>query len=200
MDGVLADTETLQARAWVIHLARFGVRVEPSTFDRWIGVSNVETAAAIAKRFGIPRSVEQIIEERQEVYLGLVRRELQPFAGLAESLARLRIPAAVATSSSRADADLVLARLCLADRFAAVVTIEDVERGKPDPEIYMKASARLGLPPAECAAIEDSPTGVASARSAGCYVVAVTTTHPAEHLRAAHAVLPDTVAAIASLG
>jgi beta-phosphoglucomutase-like phosphatase (HAD superfamily) len=105
----------------------------------------------------------------------------------------------VATSSTRADVDLVLSRLGLAGRFAAIVTIEDVRRGKPDPEIYEKAAARLGLAPAECGAIEDSTPGVASARSAGCYVAAVTTTHPASALRAAHEVHPHTVAAIASL-
>lgn len=199
MDGVLADTEALQARAWVILVARYGGRVDERYFDRWIGIPDVETARDIAGRFGIPGTVEQIIGERRALYLDLVGRELRPFPGLAESLASLRLPAAVATSSSRADVDLVLARLGLARRFAAVVAVEDVARTKPDPEIYAKAASRLGLAAADCAAIEDSPTGVASARSAGCYVVAVTTTHGAGSLAAAHEIRPDTVTAIASI-
>ncbi len=199
MDGVLADTEPLQARAWVSLAARYGAQADERSFDRWIGVPDVETARDVAARFGIPGTVEQIIAERRVLYLGLVERELRPFPGLAERLSALRLPAAVATSSSRADAQLVLSRLGIARHFAAVVAVEDVARTKPDPEIYTKAARRLGLPPSACAAIEDSPTGVASARSAGCYVVAVTTTHAAASLAAAHEVRADTVAAIASI-
>lgn len=199
MDGVLADSEPLHARAWVALLSGYGIRVDASFFDPWIGIPNLETARDLVRRFGIPLEAERITAERQALYLDLLERELRPFPGLGESLAGLRLPKAVATSSSRVDAARTLRRLGLSDHFRAVVTADDVIRTKPDPEIYVKAAAGLGLSAAECAAIEDSPAGVASARGAGCYVVAVTTTHPPGRLEAAHEVRRDTVSAIAAL-
>ena len=199
MDGVLADSEPLHARAWVRTLERYGVRVDERYFDRWIGIPNGDTALDLVSRFRIPVAAQRITAERQALYLRLVESELQPFPGLAEGLAALRLPKAVATSSTRADATLMLSRLGLSSHFAAVVTVEDVSLTKPDPEIYVKAAAGLGLDPGDCAAIEDSPAGVASARAAGCWVVAVTTTHPAARLSAAHEVRADTVSAIAAI-
>lgn len=199
MDGVLADTEPLHARAWVLLLSRYGLTVDERFFDRWIGIPSAETARDLVSRFRMPLTAERIIEERQALYLDLVERELRPFPGLAGSLAGLRLPKAVATSSSRVDAARTLAVLGLAACFRVVVTVDDVARAKPDPEVYVKAAAGLRLAPGECGAIEDSPAGVASARGAGCHVVAVTTTHPASSLNAAHQVRPDTVSAIAAL-
>ncbi len=199
MDGVLADSEPLHARAWVRTLERYGVRLDERYFDRWIGIPNGDTALDLVRRFRIPLLAERISAERQALYLQLVERELRPFPGLAEELAALAVPKAVATSSTRADATLMLARLGLSSHFGVVMTVEDVTATKPDPEIYVKAAAGLGLSPGECAAIEDSPAGVASARAAGCYVVAVTTTHAAPRLAAAHEVCAGTVSAIAAL-
>ncbi len=199
MDGVLADSEPLHARAWVRTLERYGVRVDERYFDRWIGIPNGDTALDLVERFRIPVPAERLSAERQAAYLRLAESELRPFPGLAETLAGLRLPKAVATSSTRADAALMLSRLGLSPHFRVVVTVEDVVLTKPDPEIYVKAAAGLGLSPGECAAIEDSPAGVASARAAGCYVVAVTTTHAAPRLAAADDVCAGTVAAIAAL-
>ena len=199
MDGVLANTEALHARAWVQVLARYGVSVDERFFDRWIGIPNLETARDLVQRFGLSLSVERLIDEREALYLALVDRELRPLPGLAESLAALGLPMAVATSSSRAAAARVLAHLGIRRRFSAVVTIEDVARPKPDPEVYARAAAGLRLAPRECAAVEDSPAGVESARAAGCRVVAVTTTHSAGRLGAAHEVHPNALAAIASI-
>jgi sugar-phosphatase len=199
MDGVLADSEPLQARAWVETLERYGIRVDERYFDRWIGIPNGDLAVDLVARFRIPAAPEQISAERQALYLRLAESELAPFPGLAESLAGLALPKAVATSSTRADATLMLARTGLAPHFRVVVTVDDVTATKPDPEIYVKAAAGLGLSPGDCAAIEDSPAGVASARAAGCYVVAVTTTHPATRLAAAHEISASTVGALAAL-
>ena len=97
------------------------------------------------------------------------------------------MPRAVATSASRHDADRLLGRTGLRDRFEVVVTAEDVRRGKPDPEVYLLAARGLGLPPAHCLVFEDAVVGVQAARSAGMRVIGVSTAHSETELRAAGA-------------
>ena len=97
------------------------------------------------------------------------------------------VPMAVATSARRADAIGLLGPLGLLDRFAVIVSAEDVTRGKPDPEVYLLAARRLGTPPASCLAFEDALVGVQAARNAGMRVVGVATAYDPSDLLAAGA-------------
>ncbi|MEP7024144.1 MAG: HAD family phosphatase [Actinomycetota bacterium] len=100
-------------------------------------------------------------------------------------------PLALVTSAGRNHAAPTLARLGLLELFSAIVTADDVVTGKPDPEGYLQASAALGIDPARCVVFEDSPAGLAAARSAGMYCVAVTTTHARAELAAADQIVTD---------
>jgi beta-phosphoglucomutase-like phosphatase (HAD superfamily) len=100
---------------------------------------------------------------------------------LLDRLKTANLPLAVTTSSRRTYAERLLRNHHLLDRFAFLLTAEDVERGKPDPEIYQKAAARFGVDPASMLVLEDSATGLAAARSAGAFTVAI----PHEHSPAA---------------
>ncbi|WP_409484589.1 HAD family hydrolase [Arsenicicoccus dermatophilus] len=121
----------------------------------------------------------------------------EPLTGavdLLDQADRLGIPFALVTSAGRAWAEPALAALGGLDRFAAVVTRDDVERGKPSPDCYQLAAHRLGVAPARCVAVEDAPAGVRAAVAAGVgRVVAVPSTHTPGLLReaGAHEVLPD---------
>ena len=122
---------------------------------------------------------------------------------LLDHLKSRAIPAAVATSSSRAYADRLLNGHAIRDRFAFVLGSEDVQNGKPDPEIYLKASARLGKEPKSVLVLEDSRAGVEAARAAGAYVVGVPHEHsPADGLHRADLIVPrlDDPALLARLG
>jgi HAD superfamily hydrolase (TIGR01509 family) len=119
---------------------------------------------------------------------------VHPTAGLFALLARLErrgLPRAVATSSRRAYAATLLERHGLAGHFAFVLSGEDVTRGKPDPEIYLTAAARFGVPPGRMLVLEDSAAGVAAAKAAGALVVAV----PHEHSPAARLAAADHIVA-----
>ena len=109
-------------------------------------------------------------------------------AGLVAEVAAAGLPYALVTSSQRRFVDAVLARTGL--RFPVVVCGSDVRRGKPDPEPYLLAARRLGVPPGRCLALEDSITGVRAAEAAGCVVVAVPTLRPIEP-RPGRLVLPS---------
>jgi HAD superfamily hydrolase (TIGR01509 family) len=96
---------------------------------------------------------------------------------------------AIATSTPRANAELVLEGLGLADDFAAIVSGEAVTRGKPDPEGFLLAARRLGVEAVGCVVLEDAPAGIEAARAAGMGSVGVTTSHPAKMLREADLVV-----------
>lgn len=197
MDGVLADSEPLQALAWVVVLARYGIVEEPAFFDRWIGIANLATARDAVSRWELERTPEELIAEREPVYLDLVDERLRPFPGVMERLAVLRgLPMAIATSAARSEASRVLRALGVTDQVAAVITADEVAHPKPDPEPYQRAAAAIGLAPGLCVVIEDSPAGVAAARAAGCHVLAVTTTHRAALLGEAHMIFDATVSAL----
>ena len=119
---------------------------------------------------------------------------LGPLAGAVE-LVRLigaaGVPLALVTSAGRRYAEQTLTELGVRPLFSVVVTAEDVTVGKPDPQGYRAAARGLGVPPAACVVFEDAPAGVAAAKAAGMYCVAVGTTHSPEELAAADQVVPD---------
>jgi HAD superfamily hydrolase (TIGR01509 family) len=95
------------------------------------------------------------------------------------------VPCAVATSARRIDTDQLLSRLGLRERFAAMVTAEDVRLGKPNPEVYLLAARAIGVEPSDCVVFEDAIVGVQAARRAGMRVIGVATAHSETELRAA---------------
>src|ERR1043166_571500 len=124
--------------------------------------------------------------KRQQV-IEILRREQPVFQGLPELVKKLagRYRLAVASGSERAVVEEVISISNLRRFFAAVVTSADVTRGKPAPDIFLRAAELLALTPVECWVIEDSKPGVAAGLAAGMRVIAITNTHPAEDLGAA---------------
>jgi HAD superfamily hydrolase (TIGR01509 family) len=109
---------------------------------------------------------------------------IQPMPGLFDLLARLEqagIPKAIATSSPKALMDACLDHFNLHARFQFFLTAEDVKQGKPNPEIYLTAASRLGIPPAEMVVLEDSQNGCKAAASAGAFTVAIPGAHSLDH-------------------
>ena len=102
MDGVLADTEPLHCRAWVVILREFGIELDERWFDRFIGIPNIDGAYEIVEQFELDIGPRELVDRRQHIYETLVEQELEPFPGLRDTLTDLSgIPMAVATSSSR---------------------------------------------------------------------------------------------------
>lgn len=102
-----------------------------------------------------------------------------------DSIAADLIPMAVVTSSTRTEANAVIAALHLSRYFPVIVTAEDVDRGKPDPQGYLLAAAELHTRPDQCLVVEDAPSGIQAARKAGMSVLAITNTHQAPDLSSA---------------
>lgn len=191
-DGTIADTESLSDRAWTETLARYGYVPDPADFAAVIGHPFPQNWAYFSRHADLGDQAEFRRALRSR-FIELFDRELEihPDAvATIEELHRRRIPVAVASSSSHGHVDRVLDRAGVTGMIAAVVGADDVAQHKPDPEPYLLAAERLGLPPRDCTAVEDTAVGLASALTAGMFTVGIVRAHATEHdLADAHRVV-----------
>jgi HAD superfamily hydrolase (TIGR01509 family) len=198
MDGLLFNSERLALRA-LDEAARSLELDLPHGFSlRLIGVPADRSRELLFEQLGPCAPADRLLAEatvRLHAAIDGGRLRLQP--GLTELLAWLdacEIPRAVATSSSRAKAAHHLRATAIEDRFDAIVTRDDVARGKPHPDLYLKAAAALGRRPAECLALEDSHNGVRAAHAAGVPVVMVPDVlQPDDEMRRCAVAIVDTL-------
>jgi beta-phosphoglucomutase len=198
LDGTLVDNMALHAEAFAEFMTRRGLPpLDESQRARLDGKRNTDIFPDILGR-ELPREeLRAVSEEKESLYRTLSRGRLRPLAGLDRLLGILDangIPVAVATSGPAENVRHTLAELRLAERITTIVRGDEVPRGKPAPDIFLAAAARLRVPPAECVAFEDAPSGVASARAAGMVCVALSTSFTEAAFRAA-GVAPDHIVA-----
>ena len=197
LDGTLADTERLSDLAWTEVLARRGYATTPADFAALVGRPVAANLAHFAARIDLGDPARFRAEVR-EAFLARVRTDLRLHDDAVTALRTLAtegVTVGVATSSTAEHAARVLAAGDLERVVAVVVAAEDVRRHKPDPEPYLEACRRLGVPPARAAAVEDTPVGASSARAAGLWTVAVRRAHATPDLAASADVVVDLVAA-----
>ncbi|MEU6926828.1 HAD family phosphatase [Streptomyces sp. NPDC046631] len=180
MDGTLVDTEHLWLRTAADLAAGLGHTLTEEDLPEVLGRAVDHTAAHLCRITRTGLTASALAEILSDTFSSKVAAEVVPRPGALALLAELgdaAVPAALVSASPRRVVDLVLGSL--GDHwFTVTVAAEDTERTKPDPAPYLAAADRLGLDPAACVAVEDTPTGVASARAAGCSVLAVPSTVP----------------------
>jgi HAD superfamily hydrolase (TIGR01509 family) len=182
MDGVLIDSEPLHFAVLSEVLAKSGHALTRAENEQFIGTTTEAMFMTLIARHGLPGSVVEYEQRYDEALLRVLQEPHAAAPGVVALLDRLRALGkwvGVASSSRRLWIDATLRSLGLADAFDVVVGGDDVERGKPDPAIYLLAAQRLGVDPERCLAIEDSPNGVRSARAAGMTVLGVRTEYTA---------------------
>jgi len=189
MDGVLVDSNAHHRGAWRALLDELGVTpAQPEYWRLTIGRPSTEAIPLLLGRVVDIAEAHRLADRKLEHYRRLSRHGLPAVRGVSaflDELAAQSVPCAVATSATRVDTDLLLNRLGLLERFAAVVTAEDVRRGKPDPEVYLLAARAIRIEPSDCLVFEDAIVGVQAARRAGMRVIGVTTAQSETELRAA---------------
>jgi sugar-phosphatase len=188
LDGVLADSIPAVERTWRAWAARVGL--DADALLRVVhGRRAIDTLRAVAPSLDVDAELAWLDHREATDTTGV-----DALPGAAELLARL--PAsrwAVVTSGTQAVARARLRAAGLPEP-PLLVAAEDITRGKPDPEGYLAAAARLGVGPAECVVVEDAPAGAAAARAGGMRLVALTTTHPAGDFPHADLVVPSLAA------
>ena len=175
LDGVLLDTEELWDEARRQLAEERGARWPDDAQRTTMGMSSPEWSRYMHDVIGLPEPPEQISAEVVRRLEALYRERLPLIPGALEAVRRIgaQWPLGIASSSNRPLIDLFLELTRTRDLFRATVSSEEVERGKPAPDVYLEAARRLGVDPAECAAIEDSENGIRSASAAGMRVVAI---------------------------
>ncbi|GGK84699.1 HAD family hydrolase [Mangrovihabitans endophyticus] len=175
LDGVIIDSEGVWEQVRRAYVAEHGRQFLPDSQDRMMGMSTGEWSAHLSHEVGVPRSPEQVagdvlarMAQRYRAALPVIDGSVAVVRAMAE-----RYPLALASSSARLLIDQVLDTAGLAGAFRVTLSTEEVPRGKPAPDVYEEAARRLGLPPAACAAVEDSSNGLRSAAAAGLAVVCV---------------------------
>lgn len=175
MDGTLIDSEPVWFDTEVAILAEFGYDLAPEHWVRVLGQPNDVAVAYLLDVSGIPLTPAQLNARIEDAMAERLGQGMDLFPGAKQLLTELDaagVPAALVSASSRRIVDASLASIG-ADHFRFTVSGDDVTQGKPNPEPYLKAARLLGVDPARCAVIEDSPNGSASAAAAGCRVVAI---------------------------
>jgi beta-phosphoglucomutase family hydrolase len=197
LDGVLADSEGIHILAWEEIAREYRLPEDRLPLHDWIGYPDTEIVQEVVREHGLSITPEHLLEHKRRVFRRLIAEQLEAVPGSVQALSQLEsLPLGLATSSSRSEAELMLRIMGITDRFRTIVTGDDVEHSKPKPDSYLLAAERLGVAPKHCVAIEDSSSGVQSARLAGMTVLAVTNSLPAERLTEAHRIFASTPEAV----
>ena len=192
MDGVLVNNSRFHREAWRRLSREEGFALtDPEFWRQAIGRPVEEAVPRILGRPVPPAEAARLARRKTALYHELADGQAPPVPGVVEfvrALAALGVPRALATSAVADSAARILAGIGLAAIFSVRVTAGQVQRGKPDPEVYLTAAAQLGVPPTDCVVFEDAVVGVEAARRAGMAVVGLTTAHAEAELRDAGAI------------
>jgi beta-phosphoglucomutase family hydrolase len=185
-DGVIIDSSRHHEESWERLAREIALPLPDGHFKKGFGRKNEFIIPEILSWSSEETQIRQLSLRKEALYREVVADwGLEPLPGVRTWLSRLRdagVPCAIGSSTHRANIDLSLELIGLAEFFAAIVTAEDVKQGKPDPEVFVKGALALGAVPERCVVFEDALVGIAAARAGGMKVVAVATTHPLEEL------------------
>ncbi len=177
MDGLMLDTEPIYRAAWQHAARHLGFELDDATYARFVGRPSSACERELQTHFGADFPLDRFRADwmdawRARVYdVGIA---IKPgLLALLAALEKRGVPVAIATSSTSDDADMSLRCTGLLGRFGVVVTGDQVQCGKPAPDIYLECARRLERLPSECLAIEDSDTGVVAASRAGMTVLQI---------------------------
>jgi HAD superfamily hydrolase (TIGR01509 family) len=174
-DGTLVDSEPLARAAWERALVPYGYAVTDEDAEATIGLPYPRVHAYYAERAELS-AAEPFWAELSGELFALIDSELEPFDDAVSAARELRergIPVGVASSSPRERLERTLRRAGLLEAFDVVVAGDEVENGKPAPDMFLLAAERLGVPPEQCIVIEDSPPGVQAGVAAGMHTIGV---------------------------
>jgi HAD superfamily hydrolase (TIGR01509 family) len=175
LDGVLIQSEEVWDAVRKRYVVDRGGRYDAEVQRAMMGMSAPEWSRYLHDEAGVPESPETLNREVVEAMLEAYRRELPLLPGAVEAVRRTAavFPLGLASSSNREIFEEVLQLTGLTDCFRATVSAEEVEHGKPAPDVYLEAARRLHVAPERCTAVEDSNAGIRSAKAAAMRVIAI---------------------------
>ena len=197
MDGVVIDNLPYHVDAWLLYCERHGIHLTREIFYKDLnGLNSKDTFEWLLKRKISQEEINEFEEEKELIYRGFYKPFLAPAPGLMDFLTLLKaygIKAALGTSAGHGNIDFILDGLGIRSNFDAVIGGAEVTKGKPNPEIYVRAAGMINVSPENCWVIEDSLQGIEAGLSAGMKVVGITTSHTSEELSHTHMTSPNFV-------
>lgn len=194
-DGVIVDTEPLHYRAFQLLLEPMGMGFTWDAYvDTYMGFDDRDAfleAYRSNERSLSHQELAELIKRKADLFQEIIRTGINAYPGvvaLVKEISRRGIPLAISSGALRSDIEPILKVLGITNCFSVIITADDVDKSKPDPECYRLAHRRLNeqyscaIPASRVLAIEDTPAGITAAKGAGLQVLAVTNSYPADHL------------------
>ncbi len=184
-DGVLVDSLEFHQDAWLELGRREGLAITPEFIHQTFGMTNPSIFQLLLGDAVAEEMVRRYGDLKEVCYRDIARGRITLMEGvrsLLDALTEAGASLAIGSSGPRPNLELTVEACGLSGRFAALASLEDVTRGKPDPEVFLIAARRAGASPARAVVFEDAPFGIEAAKAAGMRAVGVTTSHPAETL------------------
>lgn len=195
LDGTLLDNNSFHRKTWEAYLKNLGKHISEEEFNANLnGRTNKDAVEYIYGRKMSEEESAKYTLEKETLYRKMYQPFIKPVRGLTEFLEILKnenIPMAIATSGIQPNIDFMFEHVPIKKYFKTVVNSSHITKGKPDPEIYLKAASLLNVLPAHCLVFEDAVVGIKSAKAAGMKVVAVATTQTKEELSIADMIVDD---------
>lgn len=186
-DGVIVDTESISNTILKNMLSECGLELDDDTLHaKFTGFTNQENLINAEKLLGRPLPTHFDEEYRQRFH-AIIDAELEPIDGVRELLSKISAPIAMATNARRKEMNFKLDKIQLSERFATRFCVDDVQHGKPAPDLYLTAANALNIDPKDCLVIEDSIAGITAGKAAGMRVLAFSETLDANMQMAAGA-------------
>lgn len=176
MDGLMVDSEPAARHAWNQVLQTHGYEMTDDVYRQMIGRRTDQASQIVKDNYPLPLINDELITEKTVIFHEIRAQGIPAMPGLMALQAAIKergIPWAVATSSPRDHAEIILAQLGLTADCHAIAAGNEATHGKPAPDIYLLAAERLGIDPAVCLALEDSEPGCTAARASGMTVIAI---------------------------
>lgn len=184
-DGVMVDTLAFHQHAWVELGRRTGLGITREFIHETFGMTNPSIFQKLVGDSISPEELEHYSDLKETCYREIARGNIVLMDGVRELLDTLLVAGvllAIGSSGVRPNLDLTVESCGLQGRFTSIASLEDIHRGKPDPEVFLVAASRARVEPAHSVVFEDAPFGIEAAKSAGMRAVGVTTSHPAKTL------------------
>ena len=184
-DGVLVDSLALHQHAWQILGERTGLPFTPQFIHETFGMTNPSIFRRLLGESVDAATLQQYSDLKEVCYRDAARGKIDLMDGvrdLLDGLTRAGVLLAIGSSGVLPNLELTVESCGLLGRFAAIASLEDIRHGKPDPQVFLVAASKAGVPPAHAVVFEDAPVGIQAAKAAGMRAVGVTTSHPAPAL------------------
>jgi len=183
MDGLMIDSEKLYFQTEKEIAAQFEKKVKEEILWKMMGRNPLESMNIFKEDLDIPLPAEELLEMRTTIMREKLKTDLVPMPGLMKIIESFsnKLKMAITTGAQKEFLDIVVDILGLRDKFQVLQPSDEIVKGKPHPELYLVTCTKLQLKPGECVVLEDSFNGVAAAKKAGCYVIAVPSEYTKKH-------------------